>query len=194
MVPIVQVSRDNASILLCEYYHCISVDRLPWSVLFARARVYKRSHEFIAWQPVLSMLGVSLRVAWGSYTGTHTLSTWILHLTPCVACGKPLRLWLTTVCRLCQPVSACEYYRLTPWAPCVRLRWALILTRGGLLSCVYYWCCHSGSQEGNFRLYLGKINIIYALANHLFYLVFYPGAGLRCKLVQKRLDFWVKVW
>ena len=78
---------------------------------------------------------VCLRLARGSYTGSHTRVHVNIHtlqrLTTRVACGKPLRLWLTTVCRLCQPVFACEYYRLTPWAPCVRLRWALILTRGG---------------------------------------------------------------
>lgn len=48
MVPIVQVSRDYASIILCEYYQCISVDRLVCSVLFACARVYKRYLEFIS--------------------------------------------------------------------------------------------------------------------------------------------------
>ena len=36
-----------SEISLCEYYHCISVDRLVCSVLFACARVYKRSLEFI---------------------------------------------------------------------------------------------------------------------------------------------------
>ena len=46
MVPIVQVSRDYASIILCEYYQCISVDRSLALVLFARAPVYKRLHEF----------------------------------------------------------------------------------------------------------------------------------------------------
>jgi len=33
---------------------------------------------------------VCLRLAWGSYTGTHTLSTWILHLISCGFCGGPL--------------------------------------------------------------------------------------------------------
>ena len=28
-------------ISLCDYYQCISVDRLPWFVLFAHARVIK---------------------------------------------------------------------------------------------------------------------------------------------------------
>ena len=67
--------------------------------------------------------------------------------------------------------------------------WACVRHGGRGFTRGYYCSSHSGLQEGKFRLYLGKINIIYALANHLFYLVFYPGAALRCKLVQKRLDF-----
>ena len=34
---------------------------------------------------------------------------------------------------------------------------------------------HSGSQEGNFRLKTRKKNIIYTLANLLFYLMFIQG-------------------
>jgi hypothetical protein len=52
MVPIVQISRDSTSILLCEYYHVWTID-----------------------YSACCMLGVCLGFARGSYTGSHTLST-----------------------------------------------------------------------------------------------------------------------
>ena len=55
------------------------------------------------------------------------------------------------------------------------LGWASCWDRGRGFACVYYCSSHLCSQEGKFRLKTRKKNIIYALANHLFYLVFPQG-------------------
>ena len=53
----------------------------------------------------------------------------------------------------------------------------MALSRGGgpVYARVNLCSYHSGLQEGNFRLKTRKKNIIYTLANLLFYLVFLQG-------------------
>jgi len=84
---------------------------------------------------------VCLRLARGTYSSPHTLSThiylWILpvikHLTTRVICGRTSGLVTTTVCASCQPLMPCEYYQCfslqSCWS-CVRLMWPFVLTRG----------------------------------------------------------------
>jgi hypothetical protein len=43
MVPIVQVSRECASILSCEYYHVWTI-AIPWDLCYSRVRVCIKGH------------------------------------------------------------------------------------------------------------------------------------------------------
>jgi len=68
MVPIVQVSRECASILLCEYYQCLTV-AISWHLCYSRVRVCIKgtlnlSLDILRW--------VCLRLVRGSNTGSHT--------------------------------------------------------------------------------------------------------------------------
>ena len=168
-------------------------------MLLACARVYVKGHLNLSFDISCSLwLRCSHRV---QHRLTH-LSThdclWIFpvlkHLTTRVVCGCGPRF---TPCKTHANFGASPLVLLpvdTRVGPVLNSGCPLFWPRGRGLTCVNYSCTHLCSQKSKFRPYLCKINIIYSLVKRLFYLVFYPGAGLRCKLVQKRLDFWVKVW
>ena len=173
------IPRINASIILCEYYQCITVDCWCCSVLFACVRVYKRSHEFISWHLVLSVLGCIHSVACGSYTGSHTLSTHVyLWIFPSCFAWQPVSSvvglrasWLPQ----CAPrvnVNSTKVYPLRSCLPCVKLGWVSFWHRGRGLTCVNYSCSYSCTPEGEFGKEIGTIHVTYVLPSALFYLVF----------------------
>ena len=129
MVPIVQVSTDSASILLCEFYHVWTIDR-SWHLCYSRVRVCIKGHMNL---PVDISCCLCWGVTWGSYTGSHTLSTRVdLWIFPSCFTWQPVlsvvglrASWLPQ----CAPrVNPCGYVNSTKVFPCARV--GLVLSWG----------------------------------------------------------------
>ena len=87
MVPIVQLSHDYASIILCEYYQCIIVAN-SWHLCYSRVCACIKGHMNL---PVDILCCLCWGVTIGSYTSSHTLSTRV-------------DLWIFPLCFTWQPV------------------------------------------------------------------------------------------
>ena len=130
MVPIVQVSRDSTSILLCEYYHCISVDR-SWHLCYSHVRPCIKGTLNLTLDILCCLC---LRCAIGTYTGSHTLSTrnylWIL---PVINTWQPVSTvvnpWASWLPQSAPRVNPCVYVNSTKVFPCAR--GGLVLSWGG---------------------------------------------------------------